>query len=366
MGWRITLVSLDSSKANSIRDVSHRQLSCPDYYLINHVIFHLKFILLMIKEWHSVDVVLFHQKTLLWVLFLHLFRTLKCGIGPFFVMDTRTLPMEDKDKATWRDWLRGNFGLWMNKAANIWADGQTAITQRMADKINIPPRKLLGVWPSGADLGLFESAYTDRHWPKEDEPVCLHYIGVLHYERNLMTLCRAVEKANAKGMRFNLTLTGEGTERVELEKYSQTTSGRIRINKPVPHDHVAGILKEAHVGVLPFPDLPKYRVSSPIKFFEYLAAGLPVLATRIICHTDIVGEGDYVFWANEASIDGLTEALADIWEARSRLIELGKKAVNASRDWTWEEAARKLSYALKLGMIKRENCMPEYPYRKSE
>ena len=40
-----------------------------------------------------------------------------------------------------------------------------------------------------------------------------------------------------------------------------------------PHDQIPEVLARAHVGVLPFPDEEKFRVSSPIKLFEYMAAG---------------------------------------------------------------------------------------------
>ncbi|MDD5368279.1 MAG: glycosyltransferase [Anaerolineaceae bacterium] len=366
MDWRVTLLSSDQGNTNSIKGVERIKLSCPDYYLVNYLIFHLKFISFMLKEWFSTDVVFFHQKTLPWVFLLYLYRRLRNRVGPFFVMDTRTLPMEDKARANWRDLLRGAFGLWMNSAANIWADGQTTITQRMADKLKIPPGKLLGVWPSGADFSQFEGARADRKWPEADEPVCLTYIGVLHSERNLLTMCKAVEEANTLGMQFDFTLTGDGTQRLELEKYAQMTSGRIRINRPVPHDQVAGILGQAHLGVLPFPDLPKYQVSSPIKLFEYLAAGLPVLATRTSCHTDVAGDSGYVFWAEDASLDGLIEALKNIWDARGRLKELGKEAISASKAWTWEESARKLTIALQLGLSMRKGHTAIYPYRTFE
>ena len=55
------------------------------------------------------------------------------------------------------------------------------------------------------------------------------------------------------------------------------------------------MLAAADIGVtsLPSPDDVKYEASSPLKLFEYMAAGLPVLATSNRCHTDVVGAGGY-------------------------------------------------------------------------
>jgi glycosyltransferase involved in cell wall biosynthesis len=110
------------------------------------------------------------------------------------------------------------------------------------------------------------------------------------------------------------------------------------------------MLAKAHVGVLPFPDEEKFQVSSPIKLFEYMAAGLPVLATRIACHTDVAGDGGYVFWAEQASVTGLHAALCLVWQNRDSLRSMGSQAAIASRAWTWHESARKLRAALERGV----------------
>ena len=189
-------------------------------------------------------------------------------------MDTRTVPMEDFHKATFKDNLRGLVYTWMNKTANRLVDGQTAITYRMAVKVGIPPDKLWGVWPSGADMELFSPASRLRVWPEVGAPIVLIYIGVLHYERNLMNLCKAVEQANQTKMKFRLILTGNGTEKEDLVKFARHTEGRIQVNAAIPHREIPALLAKAHIGVLPFPDEEKYRVSSPIKLFEYMASGL--------------------------------------------------------------------------------------------
>lgn len=82
-----------------------------------------------------------------------------------------------------------------------------------------------------------------------------------------------------------------------------------------------------------------------------MAAGLPILATRIVCHTDVVGENKYAFWAEDASMEGLLEGLHLVWKNRDSLSEKGDQAAIAAQTWTWEESARKLKTALEQGMV---------------
>ena len=170
----------------------------------------------------------------------------------------------------------------MNAIANLIVDGQTAITGRIADTLHIPKQQLWGVWPSGVNLEQFLPAVAARNWPAAGEPIRLIYIGSMESERNLMNFCYAVEKANAQGMSFVFTLLGDGRQRPDLERYAQATQGRIKVLPTVPYEQVVTYLAASHLGVLPFPDEEKFRVSSPVKLFEYMAAGLVILATRIV------------------------------------------------------------------------------------
>jgi glycosyltransferase involved in cell wall biosynthesis len=182
--------------------------------------------------------------------------------------------------------------------------------------------------------------------------VHLIYIGKLRIDCNLLSLCRAVELANVQGMAFVLSLVGEGPERPTLEEFARLTDGRIRVQRPVPHDQIPDLLRQAHVGVtaLPSPGDRLFGASSPVKLFEYLAAGLPVLSTRNPCHVEAVAQGTYAFWAENESEEDLFGALSQVWQARSTLRERGREAAISARAWTWEESAKKLGAALKCGL----------------
>jgi glycosyltransferase involved in cell wall biosynthesis len=134
----------------------------------------------------------------------------------------------------------------------------------------------------------------------------------------------------------------------------ERADGRVKIIPPVSHDQIPNILAHAHVGVtsLPDPDDVIYQASSPIKIFEYMAAGLPILATRNVCHTDVVGDGKFVFWADKTDEASLLEAINASWEKRAELAQLGQEALDSVQEWTWQEAGKKLSAALVKGLAR--------------
>jgi glycosyltransferase involved in cell wall biosynthesis len=353
-GWDVTLVSAGPAGSGRVRGVDVFCIPSPDVYFLRQVVYHLRVLRLLWEDRATTDAVVFHEGSAPWLLPARAFGRLLGHRRPLWIMDTRSLPMPSPVRSSWRDKARARayaLGFWLG---NRYADGRLAITRRMAKAARIPAGKLWGVWPSGTDTELFAAAKSRRKWPGLDNPVHIVYHGVLHFERNLMTLCRAVARANAEGTPFILSLVGDGTERTALEEFAARSGGSIRVLPPLPHSEIPALLASAHLGALPFPDEEKFRVSSPIKLFEYMAAGLPLLLTPVSCHTDVVGRGDYAFWTEGADEAGLLAALRAAWASRGELSAMGERASAAAREWTWEASARKLRNALEEGLSSRE------------
>lgn len=353
LGWEVSLLAQGNAGDIVAGGFSVRYLPMPRVYLLGQMIYHLYVCADVVRHWKVADVVFFHQESALWMWLLRPLRWIIPGCFPLLIMDTRTVEMS---VATPKARLRDFYRRLMNLLANHLADGQTAITGRLAEAVGISPAQLLGIWPSGANRELFSQAIGMRRWPVESEPLPLMYIGTLTRERNVLAFCRAVVAACERGMNFTLTIIGSGDERPELEAFAEGSGGRVRVLAPVPHDQVPKALAQACVGVLPFPDEEKFRISSPIKLMEYLAAGMPILATRIVCHTDVVGDLPIAVWADGSDEAAFLRALEHCWNLRDRLPAMGQAASEAAVDWTWAASARKISDALRLALGRIRPC----------
>jgi len=352
LGWEVLLVGKGANDQTKMAGVSTCQIKAPKIYLIGQILFHLRVIRLTLQNWSDVDVVMFHQTSAIWMFLLKICFIVTGKKCPLFVLDTRDLP----------DFAPGDLKLQIRKLyhdmvywiAGRFTDGQTTITNRMADLVKINRKQLLGVWPSGVNLKNFVPAKRKRVWPMSEDTIQLIYIGSIVKKRNLLNLCYAVEKANHMGMRFRLLLVGKGRYQDVVSRFSDKTEGRIILKPSVPHSQIPGLLAQAHVGItsLPDPDEKKYQASSPIKLFEYMASGLPIIAIRSACHTDAVGKAPYVIWAEKPEIDSLLLSLKELWSQFNKLSELGKQASLAAENWTWQASAHKLSDALLKGLEK--------------
>lgn len=348
-GWRVTLMAMGPAGVQNVRGIEVYCLPRRDIYLLGHLLFHLDVIRHLVRRWESVDLVLFNQDSAVYLLPLRYLRAMKRDAKPLLIMDTRD--RRDHKPGSIKAALRLAYIRFNHWLAERLADGQTTITARYAELIEIPESQLWGIWPSGVNPANFVSAAEERKWPAEDDPIRLVYIGMLVLQRHPLEVCQAVKLANSQRRRFELYFYGGGPD-ADIVEECAASSDSVFVCSPIDHSDVAKMLARMHVGVTSLPDTTdvKYAASSPIKLFEYMASGLPIMATTNPCHTDVVGDGDYVFWIDEPTVESILDCLEQVYNDRKKLRDLGRRAQIASKQWTWGAAAAKLDEALEYGL----------------
>lgn len=350
IGANVTLVTAGPPSMKRMNGIEVLSINWPDIYFFGVLLYHINSFRYIISRLNSCDIVMFHQMSGIWLMPLRLLGSKR----PLLVMDTRDVM--DFGNRSLKVRLRNGLQRLTYRLAPYLIDGQTAITERLAQLVGIPPSQLWGVWPSGVDPEAFAVSRLNRRWPDADEPIRLIYVGVFLEQRNLLPLAKAVKRANDSGMKFVISLYGDGALRPDLEAFASTSNGSVVVEQPIPHDQIPLKLAGAHIGVtsLPSPDNIKYEASSPLKLFEYMAAGLPVLSTTNRCHTDVVQEGNFAFWANDVTEEAIHSALQQAWDKRESLAQLGDEAFQAVQEWTWKASAQKLHNAL-IGGLQRSS-----------
>jgi glycosyltransferase involved in cell wall biosynthesis len=130
-----------------------------------------------------------------------------------------------------------------------------------------------------------------------------------------------------------LLVVGEGPGRSLLEAAGARTIG------VVAHARVPGLLALADIGLAPYAaDAPDYF--SPLKLFEYLAAGLATIASDLPGVHDVVGEQTAVLVprGDAHALAAAVAALAGDPDRRARLGDAGRQLVRAGH--TWDHRAR--------------------------
>jgi glycosyltransferase involved in cell wall biosynthesis len=122
----------------------------------------------------------------------------------------------------------------------------------------------------------------DDRAARDDGPPLAVYFGALTRNRGLPTALRALVRLPELRMRL-VGPEAWGYRHVLLELAEQLGVGeRVEMLDPVPPERAAAVLADADVGLaLIEPVCLSYRMTLPNKLYEYVAAGLPILASDI-------------------------------------------------------------------------------------
>lgn len=112
----------------------------------------------------------------------------------------------------------------------------------------------------------------------------------------------------------------------------------------VPAARVSELLRCARFGVVLLADIPAYVDALPTKFFEYAAAGLPVISTRSTTSiAAIVAEHDCGLIVDGRDPDEVAKAMLWLLEHPEEAFEMGQRGAHAVRSrYNWETEAKKL------------------------
>lgn len=211
-------------------------------------------------------------------------------------------------------------------------------TQLAADKGRLNPRTH---WvPNGADTDLFEralGAQTPLHpVPAEAPGPVVAFCGHLE-ERVDFALLAALAEARPE---WTFAIAGPVAPSRRAEATALFARPNVRYAGLLPRAELPGFLKGADAAVIPFVHSAQTRAIYPLKLNEYLAAGLPVVATPF---ADMSGFEGVVRLADdpEAFAAALEEAIAER-HAPERIAE----RVALARSNRWEARAEAIGALL--------------------
>lgn len=213
------------------------------------------------------------------------------------------------------------------------ADGVVTLSQPLADRLcadyGVSAEKIRLI-PLAADpKRLTPTSQTS-------EPLHVVYVGALQQFRGISDLVKALA-----------TLEPELRSKVQLDLYGEADEEFIEsiedlaLNGPtlnwhgyVEHEQLIKEVSKCDVAASPLPPLDSFEVSSPAKIYEYLALGLPIVATDITPHRSILTE-DCCILVPPGETEAMAEAFRRVLKDDEYRLSLSNGARRKSLNNTW-------------------------------
>lgn len=233
--------------------------------------------------------------------------------------------------------------------------------ERLVNQLGIPDDRitLVSNTPPRARLDGASGNGTKRDGPEPElgrrgqDELEVTYLGLMEKARGVSLLIEAAARCRDRGVPVTLSLIGDGQDLdffVEQARDLGLDEATVQFHGYVENDRALDRIARSDVGVIPHHAYESWETTIPNKLFDYMAAGLPVVASdagpveRVLRQT---GAG-LVF--DDRDDEDLADALQSLHEAgagaRARMGRAGREAIR--EEYNWERDSRRLISALEM------------------
>lgn len=217
---------------------------------------------------------------------------------------------------------------WFEKRCYKAADCIVALSPGMVKNITdrVKVKRIVSVTNS-ANIEFFaeKSKYDIGIWKNRKYAIYTGNIGIVNNSEWLLNCARILKERCQSNI--YLLLVGDGQLRKEIEKQvaDEKLSNLIFMNL-MPKINLVAYLQNAMVSLVPLKGTPILDTSSPNKFFESLAAGIPVIQNTQGWMKDYLAEYEVGYTINPDDAFALADLLVEIKESSFSMDEIGRKA----------------------------------------
>ena len=176
-----------------------------------------------------------------------------------------------------------------------------------------------------------------------DDAFVVGFSGSLKAWHGLDTLLPAFRALRDRLPRAHLLVVGEGPRKAWVEGYAAGAglADAVTLTGWVRHEDLPGLIARMDVATAPYPASDGHYFS-PLKLYEYLAVGRPIVASRIGQTERALQGTDAALMVAPGDAHGLAEALLRLASDAPLLSRLAASAAAAGRRHDWTDNARRV------------------------
>lgn len=173
----------------------------------------------------------------------------------------------------------------------------------------------------------------NQNYEERDKIIC--YAGGVTEQRGITKLIDVINDMDVK-----LEIAGDISEEYAKKICGMKAWDKVEMLGYLNRLEVSQLYSRSRIGIVTLKDTPNHRHALPIKMFEYMAAGIPVVSSDFPVWKEIIDEnqcGINVDPENEKQIESAIQKLLEDEVLAKQYGENGRKAVCEKYNWELEE-----------------------------
>jgi len=212
--------------------------------------------------------------------------------------------------------------------------------------------KQIVVLPDGVDLSLFNALPSKQACRAklglESNRTIIGYVGrfqTMHMEKGIPELVEAMAALSSlNGSEPLLVCVGGPMDSVpkylKLANRMGVPERRLKFIDHVAPADVPYWIRAFDIAVAPFPTTEHFAYfMSPLKLFEYMAAGVPIVATELPSVREVLRHGENAWLVEPDEKNALAKGITRIIEDAALKAKIAAEAEQSAKQYTWERRA---------------------------
>ncbi len=212
--------------------------------------------------------------------------------------------------------------------------GVVAATPHIADRFRARCRMVEGVY----NFPLADELARAAPWQARARQAC--YVGGVSVNRGIREVAQAARLCRSK-----VVVAGPLWDGLDPQKVAEIPGwGQLCYVGQLSREKVADVMAQSRVGVVTFLAIESHRNALPNKLFEYMSAGIPVVASNFPLWREIVDETGSGLCVDPGDPEAIAAAIDELVENETLARQCGANGIKAvAGKFNWGTQERKLS-----------------------